>query len=270
MNHRVTMSMLRSMVCAAALTATPLAAAAQAPDAAQAAPSAVPTPVRPAAELKAEALLNNAMKVAMTQGIAALRNDIPAMTEALDAAPAEYPQIDTRGEVTIVHGGGLGAMMRAALMGKSAVQTANVYPDLALAVGSYYVETKQMQAAITALDKGLKLQPGEPGLVGEKGVALAALGRFGEAVAMYDAALATGQGDPMLLARLHRGRGVVLIDLKRLDEAEAALKTSLELQPNHPLALNELKYIAQIRGGTPINKPIGVVTAAEAATEPLK
>jgi Flp pilus assembly protein TadD len=45
-----------------------------------------------------------------------------------------------------------------------------------------------------------------------------------------------------------RGKGFALIELQRLDEAEVAFKSSLEIEPNNKLALNELGYIKRLRG----------------------
>lgn len=44
-----------------------------------------------------------------------------------------------------------------------------------------------------------------------------------------------------------RGRGWVYADMKRWDEAEAALKESLEYEPDNAMALGELRYVASER-----------------------
>ena len=44
-----------------------------------------------------------------------------------------------------------------------------------------------------------------------------------------------------------RGQGINLIDLNRLDEAEAALQRSLEVEPENPNALHELGYLERLR-----------------------
>lgn len=49
------------------------------------------------------------------------------------------------------------------------------------------------------------------------------------------------------IARALSGKGVQLIDLERLDEAETALRQSLELEPESEIARNELEYIEQLR-----------------------
>jgi hypothetical protein len=44
-----------------------------------------------------------------------------------------------------------------------------------------------------------------------------------------------------------RGQGVQLVDLERLDEAESALRRSLEFEQDNQLALEELEYVQQLR-----------------------
>lgn len=48
-----------------------------------------------------------------------------------------------------------------------------------------------------------------------------------------------------------RGRGYILVELKRLDEAEASFNDSLKVEPKNPIAVNELRYIAELRRGRP-------------------
>jgi hypothetical protein len=52
---------------------------------------------------------------------------------------------------------------------------------------------------------------------------------------------------PSQIARALRGQGVQLVDLDRLDEAEDALRRSMELEPDSETAHNELSYIRDLR-----------------------
>jgi len=52
-------------------------------------------------------------------------------------------------------------------------------------------------------------------------------------------------------SRFLRNKGIILIDLNRIDEAEAALNESIRLEPNNPGARRELQYIQQLRAGHP-------------------
>lgn len=277
MQQRIITTRLCGVLCALAIAGSPLAAAAQIIDEPQVAAVVSFAPKAPKsqaqakadskADKKAQALLEKALKTLDSKGIVALKSQIPALAKALDAAPPDWSRL----QVTISGGGDTpeAMAMNAYLQQAMNSRMPNTYPDIALLVGSYYVETHQMETAIAALDKGLAFDAGSPRLLGEKGVALSALGRYAEAVAVLDAGIAANQGSEQEMARLHRGRGVSLIDLNRLDDAEAALKTSLELQPNHPVALNELKYIEQLRAGAPAAGPAGFTTADKAAKLPL-
>ena len=49
-----------------------------------------------------------------------------------------------------------------------------------------------------------------------------------------------------------RGRGLALTELKRLDEAEAAYRDALALEPGNALATSELQYIAGASATSPV------------------
>lgn len=196
------------------------------------------------------------------RGFAAFAEHAPALRAVLDRAPASYPRVEARGEVTIARSDGdskqdlVLMLATAAAAQKGKLKTAraevayNVYPLAAFALASLANEMKRHEEAVAYADRGLALQPEHAMLTVERGSALLAMGRPGEAVAAYEAALASND----LVLQLDRGRllrnkGVALIDLGRLDEAEAALKQSLKLEPGNRLVMNELLYIAQLRAG---------------------
>ena len=80
------------------------------------------------------------------------------------------------------------------------------------------------------------------------------LGRHEDALQCYQQAESVrAWASPEQIGRALRGQGLNLIDLGRLEEAEAAFQRSLEVEPNHPNALHELGYLASLRqqqGGT--------------------
>jgi Flp pilus assembly protein TadD len=121
--------------------------------------------------------------------------------------------------------------------------------------------------ALKVLDHGLALQPDNPVLVSEKGAALAVQRRFAEALSLYDDWFARqgGPEDTPRYARLLRARGFALIELKRLDEAEAAYRQALEIEPDNAGAKHELAYIAELRAGQAGPKAIGLFRSDEAA-----
>lgn len=229
-------------LCAGVAAAVVLSGAAFAQTPQHAPPNALRIVLAPSAQEMADrALMEAAFRDSQRQQFAGLAKHIPALSEALDRSVGIQP-LEPR-----------------------------LYLSMGLMVGSYYVEMHQNEKALAALDKGLIYSPTDPTVLGEKGVALQGMRRFEEALAAYEAGIAAGEGEPQDQARLHRGRGVVLIDLKRLDDAEAALKTSLELQPGHPVALNELKYIAEIRAGGRDDRPLDPpVTVGEALKIPVR
>ena len=51
------------------------------------------------------------------------------------------------------------------------------------------------------------------------------------------------------VARGLRGKAFALIEQGRVDKAEEALNSSLKLEPNSDVAKNELRYLAQLKGG---------------------
>ncbi|HWB85250.1 MAG TPA: hypothetical protein VG675_13985 [Bryobacteraceae bacterium] len=112
------------------------------------------------------------------------------------------------------------------------------------------VESEQglFERALFCIDCGLQLEPDHPELWNEKGYLLSRLTRHQEAFDCYlRAASIRDWAPPSQVARALRGQGVQLVDLDRLDEAEDALRKSLELEPESETAHNELGYIEDLR-----------------------
>jgi len=119
-----------------------------------------------------------------------------------------------------------------------------------LLLGAYSDEMHRFEEGISWLDRGLALQPREQQLVLEKATALGQLRRFDEQIALLQAELNDEFAALSIdKSRYQRNLGVALIDANRLDEAEAALRESIRLEPNNPRAENELRYVAQLRAG---------------------
>jgi tetratricopeptide (TPR) repeat protein len=116
-------------------------------------------------------------------------------------------------------------------------------------LGYISVERQDLEKALWALGYGLGLEPDSPTILGELGFVMVALGDMEHALKSFDAAMQRPWATGLERARALRGRGVVLIEMGRLDEAQAALEASLELEPGNPLAVNELIYIEQLRAG---------------------
>jgi len=113
-------------------------------------------------------------------------------------------------------------------------------------LGFMAIEDKDFPRAAKMLDAGLALER-HPRLLIERAIVAGQLKDHAGGLALYveasDAMMATDQEK----AVAWRGRGVQLIDLGRLDEAEQALRHSLELEPGNEIAAGELRYIDQLR-----------------------
>ncbi|MBC6982043.1 tetratricopeptide repeat protein [Caulobacter sp. 17J80-11] len=140
------------------------------------------------------------------------------------------------------------------------------YSEASMMAGSFYVEIQDFAAAEKALSVGLRLEPLNTELVSEAALALSRLGRNAESLAVIDRALGENTWmDALDRARLLRTRGFTLIEMGRLEEAEAAYRDSLKLQPGHKGALGELEYVAKARAGM---APSGITTVRSTTGEP--
>jgi tetratricopeptide (TPR) repeat protein len=149
----------------------------------------------------------------------------------------------------------------------------NVYPLIALELGSYYNEIGKPEDTIRVLNEGMSLTPSPESAVGahagemmsEKGAALDSLKRYSEGLDVFDQALASHVLTPRDKARLDRGRGFALTELGRLDDAQAAYRDSLQIEPGNARAQAELGYIARLRAGGP--KAPGLMYTAPSAPQ---
>lgn len=192
---------------------------------------------------------------------------VGAHTADLEAALAEGQKLppegvvdgDTRYVLTDGQAQTVRALIGAALIKDGAVRDtraiATPYPAVGFYLGSYYNEVGRFDEALKTLDVGLALD-GEtpPGrlravLISERGAALAGLKRWADILANGEDGLKLPDLPDRYQARLHRGRGFALVELGRLDEAQAAYELSLKLEPSNPVAARELQYISRLRAG---------------------
>ena len=209
-------------------------------------------------------LLERAMRDVQARGFAGLDRHLEGLRRALDGAPAAYPQMEQRGKGEwILRSDDLGETMVLAtviqsMAGGEGVNTVtvrrqpNVYPLIALILGSEAVERRRLDEAVKVLDRGLALQDDDWMLLKEKASALQAGGRHDEALAVLDQALESDSLRILLNAGpLHRGRGFSLIEQGRLKDARAAYDEALELDPEDEYAKRQLAYIDALEAGQP-------------------
>ena len=201
-------------------------------------------------------LLDQTYAALDARGFAGLAENADKLRRALAAAPACFPRIEQQGDRLIVRANDQPEYEKVsrALVARGVTAPSdgklNTYPTIAFLLGSHLVEEQRYGEALVALDRGLAMQPRNELVMLEKVAALQGLQRFAEAQAILETALGDADLAPTLdRARFLRLSGVTLIDLNRLDDAEAVLKESLRLEPNNAATQNELDYIAELRAG---------------------
>ena len=117
--------------------------------------------------------------------------------------------------------------------------------------GYAYNEMARYDDAIVELRKALTLAPDDIQYQVELAYSYQQKRDWQQSLSLYQSALdyadiTTGQVLEMKCKAL-RGQGYDLVELHRLDEAEAAYRACLKLQPNEPKSLGELEYIRQVR-----------------------
>jgi hypothetical protein len=115
-------------------------------------------------------------------------------------------------------------------------------------LGFIAVERGDLPTAIMFLDASLALER-HPDAVTERALLAQHARTLDLALDLYSQASTSRRSSDSQRARAWRGRGGVLIDMNRLDDAETAYRTALELEPGHRLALAQLDYIAKRRTG---------------------
>lgn len=233
--------------------------------------AAAPNPAHPWE--KDQALLKTVRDETGSGGIMSVQTHVKDMENALSGAKLTYVIDEPNGKVSYTltdsAAEALVAMTMATMDNHNqkmaqAVAVQNPYPAIGLYLGSYYNEVGKPADALRVLDiglslsaiSGLNLGDDRADLIAERGAALLGLQRWSDMLADYNDGLKIDDLDNLKKARMRRGRGLALIELGRLDEAEVAYKQSLEYEPNNALALHELNYIARVRAGaapTPAN-----------------
>lgn len=126
----------------------------------------------------------------------------------------------------------------------------NAYPRAHYYMAYVSVERQQPHEALRWLDVAIRLEPTQPRLWLEKATVLSSLGQHAEAITMYQSVLDNAALlAPSVRATALRGRGLQLIELGDLDEAERCFLESLTIDSDSPVAQRELEYIHHLRSG---------------------
>jgi len=231
-------------------------------------PAASSSAVAPHPWEKAQAVLKATRADIQRGGILAVQGHVPDLEQALADANQSFGSAASEDGTVYVLADGLTETLLAMSAvaagqypgGRKGVAVENPFPTLSLYLASYYNEIGRPAEALRVLDASLAL-PTVMGqhldqtrsfLISERGAALSALKRWPDMLADCDEGLQLpGLKDPDR-ARLLRARGFALIELGRLEDAEAAYNDSLKLVPDNAIALRELQYITRLKvGGAP-------------------
>lgn len=133
---------------------------------------------------------------------------------------------------------------------RSIIWQSNAYGRAHYYLGFSYIKQGKANEAMHYLKKGLALEPDKPLLRMEYAKALSLSGDRLAALRECEVVIALGaEISPDMQAVALRGKGFHLIELARLDEAEAAFRESLKAEPKNKIALHELEYIQHLRNG---------------------
>jgi tetratricopeptide (TPR) repeat protein len=129
------------------------------------------------------------------------------------------------------------------------------------------VERKDWPEAVRVLTRAVSLRPDNAGQRLELALALTAVNRPNDALALVTRAM-TLTSDGCVVGMAFRRRGYILIEIGALDAAEDAYKTSLKYDPDNQIARSELAHIADLRrqrgpGSAGAPPPALVVTSVD-------
>lgn len=117
--------------------------------------------------------------------------------------------------------------------------------------GYAYNEMARYDEAIVELRKALALAPDDAQYQVELAYAYQQKRDWKQSLPLFqsaqDYADITASDPTEMKCKALRGQGYDLVELHRLDEAEAAYRACLKLKPNEPKSLGELEYIRQVR-----------------------
>lgn len=181
-------------------------------------------------------------------------NAMAMLDPVLAEYDALYPESDGRAMMCDMPDEGWAAAGTAGLLtGKNElVLVTSTWCTALWAKGYTLVDVKRIDQALPYLERAVAMAPEHSHYLSELGYAYQALRLWDKSYAAYERAAKGAEsyeGDKRNaeISRAWRGMGFVLIELGKLDEAEALFNKCLELDPDDAKARNELDYIAEQR-----------------------
>lgn len=152
---------------------------------------------------------------------------------------------------------------------RATLQQSLVWNEMPPAKAFYWLayiayEWGDLKQALRYIDEGLALDPARPQMLCEKAEILKGLRQFDASLECYrEVAASAGWVPDKERARAYRGLGYVLIEMRKLDEAESSLRESLKIEPDNETALHELRYIEDLRAFIGKNDSAGGAATAD-------
>lgn len=152
---------------------------------------------------------------------------------------------------------------------RATLQRSLVWNEMPPAKAFYWLayiayEWGDLTQALRYINEGLALDPARPQMLCEKAEILKGLRQFDASLECYrEVAASKGWLPDKQRARAYRGLGFVLIEMRKLEEAEAALHESLKIEPGNETALHELRYLEDLRAFIGKNASKGGATTAD-------
>jgi tetratricopeptide (TPR) repeat protein len=189
------------------------------------------------------------------------------LSAGVDQMPNGWQPISKDGDRVVLAAWDLGEFLRFAkdsdpLSGPGVVWVTPSYSKARYLLAVIAVETGDVEGAFHHIVCAIELQPYHPLVMHEAAIILQRIGGVAEALAILEkgSSVPAWLMTPERQALLERSRGVTLVELGRLDEAEAALRASLDLEPDSAVARHELDYITELRARGAAARELTVLT----------
>ncbi len=131
---------------------------------------------------------------------------------------------------------------------EQAVAKATAMPDMTADdlsnLGIVLMKMNRPDRALEALSKAVQIDPRSPTYLFNQANALAAVGQFEQAEAVFRRCIEVAP----TLAGAHTGLGIVLAETQRLSDAITEFRIAVRLQPNDPAALDNLRRAEDMIG----------------------